>query len=75
MTELPPAENTAMETDERDPFRLPSGPSKGRKRLFPALSNARSSLARHHRPISLQVGDDDPHRIVNNQIGGDLIEK
>ena len=37
MTELSAGENAAVETDQGDPFRFPSGPSKGRKRPLPSL--------------------------------------
>ena len=37
MTELSAGENSTVETDKRDPFRFPPGPSKGRKRPLPAL--------------------------------------
>ena len=37
MTELSPDKDAGVETDKSDPFRFPSGPSKGRKRPLPAF--------------------------------------
>ena len=75
MTELSAGENSAVQTDQAQSIPPPARSSLEAQAPLPGPSNVRSWVARHHGPISLQVGDNDTHRIVNNQIGGDLSEE
>ena len=79
-------EDAAMEGDERQPFGLAAGPAEGHElgRRGAALSGpGRGSVRPRSRGVSscdqgaiaAQVGDEDPHRIDDHQLGIDRLQE